>query len=178
MPPPNPSVVEGQFDDLDEDPLSKEIQLVPSQPLVVKVVNGENDESSTGTESEEEDSYDEDDDDDDDMIEVRSKMKAMRAEGANEGTGKCRGGGSGGVSDGGKNLKFLNKIFVGEYQPNSAMASKVTNELNATGKGEKIKTKDKSHRATTEQVVLISNYVCICDNSTRQTPIQRMFLAI
>jgi len=157
MPPPNPTVVAGQFDDLDEDPVPKEIELVPSQRLVVeKVGNAAIDESSSGTVSEEEDSYDDDEDDDDDMIEVRSKMKAMRADEANEGTGKCRGGGGGGgggVSDGGKNLKFLNKIFVGEYQPNSSMASKVTNEINASSKGEKIKTKDKSHRATTEQVL-------------------------
>ena len=80
---------------------------------------------------------------------------AAAAAGANGGGGGSSGGGGGsggGVSDGGKNLKFLNKIFVGEYQPDSAMASKVTNELNASHRTEKIKTKDKSHRATTEQV--------------------------
>ena len=160
MPPPNPIVVEGQFDDHEEDPVSTQIKLVPSQLLEEKRRNegggnggGKGDESTETDTDDDGDSVD-DDEDDDDLIEVRSKMKALRAEGAQEMTGKSRGGGGGGggVSDGGKNLKFLNKIFVGEYQPDSGMAAKVTNELNASHRTDKIKTKDKSHRATTEQV--------------------------
>ena len=140
-------------------PILKKIELVPCRLLVEK--KNETTEIDSETDSQYDESIDEeddvDDDDDDDMEEIRSKLKSMKAEGSGEMTSsKCRGtGGSGGVSDGGKNLKFLNKIFVGEYQPGSASSSftsKVANELNASSKADKIKTKDKSHRATTEQV--------------------------
>ena len=160
MAPPDPVVVAGQFDDLEDDdvsPILKKIELVPCRLLEEK--KNETTKIDSETDSQYDESIDEeDDDDDDDMEEIRSKLKSMKAEGSGEMTSsKCRGtGGSGGVSDGGKNLKFLNKIFVGEYQPGSASSSftsKVANELNASSKADKIKTKDKSHRATTEQVI-------------------------
>ena len=142
MPPPTPTtttVVEGQFDDCDECGEDK-IELIPSRILEDKILD--NDRGSSGDEIS-------DDDEDEDMEEIRGRLTSARMErNGGEATEKSRGGGS----DGGKNLKFLNKIFVGDYQPTSSLASKVTNELNATKKEEKIRTKDKSHRATTEQV--------------------------
>jgi len=150
MPPPDSTVVDGQFDDCDNEN-------VVVTPTLVTPKNGYEDDVSE--DSYFDDSEDEDDDDDEDMEEIRRRMTSMRSErDVNQSTGKIRaGGGGGGVgaggSDGGKNLKFLNKIFVGEYQPNAALNSKVTNELHVANKADKMKTKDKSHRATTEQVL-------------------------
>merc|ERR1719167_1822600 len=99
LPPPNPIVVEGQFDDHEEDPISKQIKLVPSHFLEEKRSNegggnggGKGDESTETDTDDDGDSVEDDDDDedDDDLIEVRSKMKALRAEGAHEMTGKTR----------------------------------------------------------------------------------------
>ena len=143
--PTSTTVVEGQFDDCDECGEDK-IELIPSRILDEKIVD--KGEGSSGDENIDDYDYD-DEDEDEDMEEIRGRLTSARMErNATEASEKSRGGGS----DGGKNLKFLNKIFVGDYQPSSSLASKVTNELNATNKGEKIRTKDKSHRATTEQV--------------------------
>ena len=143
--PTSTTVVEGQFDDCDECGEDK-IELIPSRILDEKILD--KGDGSSGDENTDDYDYD-DEDEDEDMEEIRGRLTSARMErNATEASEKSRGGGS----DGGKNLKFLNKIFVGDYQPSSSLASKVTNELNATNKGEKIRTKDKSHRATTEQV--------------------------
>ena len=168
MLPPDSSVVVGQFEDCEDDVVAEKVEAIPTLKSTVKVTFDSKKISYSFGDDSADDEYEdyEYEDDDDDMEEIRSKMTSMRAErdanqsaGKNRGTGGGGGGGGkggGGVNDGGKNLKFLNKIFVGEYQPNSKqLTSKVANELNAANKPEKMRTKDKSHRATTEQVFSI-----------------------
>jgi len=121
---------DGQFEDYD-------IGLVRTKP--------------TPKEPTSDDSYEEDEFTSEDEVEdIRQEIKTMRTERDNGNRGSCLK-----TSDGGKNYKLLNKIFVGEYQPSSAnaLSSKIINELNSSNRGEKIKTKDKSHRATVEQVL-------------------------
>ena len=149
MLPPDSSVVVGQFDDCEDD-VAEKVETVPMMKIIERDthVNEEDTDDSLTDDSA--------DDDDDDMEEIRCKLTSMQSAGKNRSGGSGGGGkGGGGDNDGGKNLKFLSKIFVGEYQPNSALTSKVSNELNAANKPERFKTKDKSHRATTEQVLIV-----------------------